>query len=200
MEEKNTITLFVNKKFSKIMASTFTKGVTIPLYTGKSIEDILKNQIGIPESDVNNRIKTVFIDGHPVDDISNIIVSPFSTLSLAAAMPGIAGICMGRNSPVAAFRSDISAATDNNNHKAEYSNITLKLFNTTIDIAGEYVLKHGLIFSPSELKNLLEEKMKLYLNEEIKVEFQGQAISIEALLSILNELDEDVLFKKFDLN
>lgn len=197
MSELASTTLFTKISYSKYLSSTLSKGVDILLYIEKSIEDILVNQIKISKDDVENKIKTVFLDGHPVDEISEILVPEGATLSLAAAMPGIVGICMGRNSPVAAFRSDISAVAKSvtNPAKIKTGRIRLKLFNTTINLAGENVLSHGIILKNFELAEILQDKIKIFEKETSRAEFCGNEITIQNLIYKLKTSDAETLFR-----
>lgn len=192
---KETVTLVTQSNYSKHMSGKLTKGAKLQCKTGKSIEDVLTNQLSIPKTIIEDKIKTIFLDGHPVDNPSEVYINAGSTLSLAAAMPGIAGICMGRNSPVAAFRAGISAAGSEEVKFEEDGIIQLKLFNTTIELLGPSVLKYGIIIKSQELAGMVEEKYDILKQEIQDSKMNGETAGLKKILKHLKTSDNDILLK-----
>ena len=67
------------------------QGVILRGNMGCGIEAFISEQLELPADYVKNRIQTVFLNGKAVDDVSSTMVRPDSTLTLSAAMPGLAG-------------------------------------------------------------------------------------------------------------
>ena len=108
---------------------------------------------GILEFDpefVETRVATVFLNSQPVDDLDAVSARPGDTLALAAAMPGIAGITMRRNSPVKALRADITCPqAAGEGSPAAGGTVTVKLFNFSALEAGPGLLARGVV-APAE--------------------------------------------------
>lgn len=121
----------------------FQKGVHVPVRTGHSIKHLLREQWGIDEGYVMNRISTLFLDSKPVDDIEKAIVRDGSVLSLSSAMPGLMGATMRRGGFFAGFRGDISHVSESEPDDYGDGIITLKLFNLLIRELGPRFLERG---------------------------------------------------------
>jgi hypothetical protein len=50
---------------------------------------VLCDQFQVETDYLENRIKTIFLDGKPVDDEDKAVLKNGSTLALSAAMPGL---------------------------------------------------------------------------------------------------------------
>jgi hypothetical protein len=68
---------------------------------GWSIKIILCTALGLDDNYVEDRIKTIFLDAIPVDNISTASVSDKSVLELSGAMPGLAGAALRRGGRLA---------------------------------------------------------------------------------------------------
>ena len=58
---------------------------------GCSVKTMLNNTLGMDDNYVEDRIKTIFLDAKPVDDINTACINDGSVLALSGAMPGLAG-------------------------------------------------------------------------------------------------------------
>jgi hypothetical protein len=130
------------------------KGVTVPAAVGCTLKSLLCDQFAIPADYVTDRITTVFIDNHPVDDLDRIIVRDGSRVTLSAAMPGLVGATMRRGGYYAALRQGISHVADSRATAGENGSVRIKLFNLLLAELGPLVLAHGLIMEPDELADL----------------------------------------------
>ncbi len=79
-----------------------------------SVKSFLCEQFGIEPEYLEKRIQTIFLDGQPVDDVKTAILRDGATLSLSAAMPGLAGAVMRKGGFYARMRDQISYKGDNN--------------------------------------------------------------------------------------
>jgi phage tail protein X len=133
-------------------------GVKVPVPGPMPVRALLCDVVGLNPEFVERRIATLFLNNHPVDDLDATLARPGDSLALAAAMPGIAGITMRRNSPVKALRADISCTPDaDGNRPAAAGPITLKLFNFIALEAGPGLLAQGVIAPAGRLAETLRE-------------------------------------------
>lgn len=129
-------------------ASLLRAGVEVEVPGPAAVRSLLCAALGLEPLFVEERVATVFVNGQPVDDLDTALVRPGDSVALAAAMPGIAGATMRRNSPVKALRADIThpaspipAATAD----AAPGLVTLKLFNFIALEAGPQILARGVL-------------------------------------------------------
>ena len=132
------------------------KGVFIHTTSGLSIREFMVDEIGLSPDYAETRVRAIFVNGSPVDDIDGVKIKNGDEVSLSGALPGISGIAMCRDTPIGAFRTDISAkasdAVCSGNAK-----IYLKLFNLIAQEAGPTLLKKGVI--------VLSEDVRAYLKD-----------------------------------
>lgn len=131
------------------------KGVTVPATVGCTLKSLLCDQFAIPADYVTDRITTVFIDNHPVDDLERTIVQDGSRVTLSAAMPGLVGATMRRGGFYAALRQGISHVADSGTTAGASGTVRVKLFNLLLAELGPLVLARGLILEQEELTDLL---------------------------------------------
>jgi len=67
------------------------QGFMVRARVGCSIKTMLCEQFGVSPEYMEDRIKTIFLDGKTVDDVDSAIIKDGSTLALSAAMPGLVG-------------------------------------------------------------------------------------------------------------
>ena len=94
------------------LAPLFSGGVGVDVESGCTVRVTLTDQLDIAPDYVEGRLQTIFLNGHPVDDIDAARVVDGDVLALSAAMPGLVGATMRRGGRYAVLRQDIS-------HKAE---------------------------------------------------------------------------------
>jgi len=80
-------------------------GFIVKGMAGCSVNEFLRNPMLIGQDYIDKRIQTIFLDGKPVDDLNSAIIKDGSTISLSAAMPGLAGATMRRGGALATMRS-----------------------------------------------------------------------------------------------
>lgn len=131
-----------------VFASLLRAGVEVEVPGPATVRSLLCVALGLAPLFVEERVATVFVNGQPADDLDTALVRPGDSVALAAAMPGIAGATMRRNSPVKALRADITcpaspppAATADDAPGL----VTLKLFNFIALEAGPQLLARGVL-------------------------------------------------------
>ena len=138
-------------------------GLGFPCRPGSSAREFMHEALGLDDAYIEGVISTIFIDSEPVDDIDAARVGDGSVLALSAAMPGLVGAVMRRNSPYASFRKGISydnlhmseapssaAAVDN-------EGITrVKFFNQVMRDLGAGLFSRGVYLAAAEARGLAE--------------------------------------------
>lgn len=133
-------------------------GVDVAVPGPLSVRELLCTVLELAPEFVERRVATLFLNNHPVDDLDATQVRPGDTMALAAAMPGIAGITMRRNSPVKALRADISCAqTAAGGQPCQAGAVTVKLFNFIALEAGPGLLSRGVVAPAQDLARVLRE-------------------------------------------
>ena len=123
------------------------KGVMVPATVGCTLKSLLCDQFAIPADYVTDRITTIFMDNHPVDDLER-------TITLSAAMPGLVGATMRRGGFYAALRQGISHIVESGIAAGGCGTVRVKLFNLLLAELGPLVLARGLMLERDELGGL----------------------------------------------
>ena len=112
---------------------------------GGSIKNLLCEQFKMEANYLDERIKTIFLDGKPVDDVETAAVDDGSSVALSAAMPGLAGPTFRRGGTLAAFRSGITYQAEGAfADTREVGMVNIKLFNMIVSELGPLFLKDGI--------------------------------------------------------
>jgi len=152
-----TLTFIVSSEALKEFSQILQRGFFVRIITGSTIEEVLIEQMGIKGEYIENRISTIFLDGHPVDDLHDTIIHDGATLSLSAAMPGLVGATMRRKGAYASFRSAIAyhekeGAGARHDHEGL---IEVKLFNLLMAELGPHFFKKGVYVRPGDLAGFI---------------------------------------------
>jgi len=139
------------------------------------VDRLLTEMLALDPDYVENRVATVFLNGKPVDDLGEAMVANGSELGLSGFMPGIAGITMRRNSPVAALRSQITSKSGKD-LPDEPGRIKVRLFNNVTDEAGPEILARGVLLDRAILADFLQTRDELFWRGLIKAEIDGEPV------------------------
>ena len=111
--------------------------------------------MGIEKGYVEGRLSTIFLDGRPVDDLHAAIVHDGSTLSLSAAMPGLAGASMRRKGVYASIRSTIAYREKGGADAGHEGSIEVKLFNLVMMDLGPHFFERGIYLRSDTLAEFI---------------------------------------------
>jgi hypothetical protein len=156
-EKYSTVSLHLILEADKIRSffPLLQGGFMVKIQVGCSVKDVLCKQFGLSSRYVEGRIKTIFLDGRPVDDINSAIVKAGSALALSAAMPGLAGATLRRGGHLALLRSQTTHREGKRAITRREGMIVLKLFNLLVGEMGPSFLKKGIFIRPGDLKGFL---------------------------------------------
>jgi len=120
-------------------------GFSIQSKEGVTIYAFLTEYCGISDEYISGKIKTIMIDGGPVDEIFNTIIHDKGVCALSGAMPGIVGAMMRMGSPYAAMRESITVKPVGSTEAGKDILVDLKLFNIILSDMGVEFLKRGIL-------------------------------------------------------
>jgi len=158
------------------------QGVKVRVHVGCSVKALLCHQFGLSPRFVEERIKTVFLDGKPVDDIDSTIIKEGSTLALSAAMPGLAGATLRRGGTLASLRSQITHRKDETSAAQQEGFIILKLFNLLMEELGPPLLQRGVFIKKAVFKEFLRNLPKNFWATCQAPQVDGEEIEVDELL------------------
>ena len=131
------------------------RGVGIPDGTGLTVREFLQETLGIDALYVEERLQTVFLEGHPVDDLDRALVRPGAVLALSGAMPGLAGATMRRGGYYARMREGISySGADAAEGDGRTSFVVVKLFNRPLADLAETLAARPLLVPADAIDGL----------------------------------------------
>ncbi|HAM49625.1 MAG TPA: hypothetical protein DCP92_02610 [Nitrospiraceae bacterium] len=130
----------------------------IRAHVGCSINTFLHEQIGASQEYIQDRIRTVFLDGKPVDDLDSAIIKNKSRLTLSAAMPGLVGATMRRGGVYSTLRSAITYREGSKHSTTGEGFVQLKLFNLVMEELGPSLLRRDILLKSSDLADFLKEQ------------------------------------------
>lgn len=156
----------------------------VRVQVGFSVRETLCQQFNISPEFLEERIKTVFLDGKPVDDIDSTIIKEGSTLALSAAMPGLAGATLRRGGTLASLRSQITHPRDETSIMQREGFIVLKLFNLMMAELGPALLQRGIFIKKEVLKEFLRNLPQNFWAGCQAIKVDGEEIKVDELLAI----------------
>lgn len=159
-------------------------GVDVEVITGRNVRDTMR-ELEITDEECRTLVRTVFLDGRPVDDFDASTVPAGASLALGAAMPGLVGAVLRSGSPISVFREDISAGTGKTALPSP-GWITLKAFNMVAEALMPRLLARGIRLKAAQLEQLLAAapEFQAVLSS---IRADDSTIELETLLSFLRQ-------------
>ncbi|MFC1783677.1 hypothetical protein ACFL02_08850 [Planctomycetota bacterium] len=161
------------------------QGFRLEVEVGVSIEGLLIGELGINREFVENRVRTVFLNGCPVDELSTAIVEEGSQMALGGSMPGMVGIAMQRHSPAGFVRQEITYPKAKTHRERKRGSITVRLFNEMAEVLGPLVLRRGIGLEAEALKALWADPSGV-----LGVEMNGKATTLDEVRKQLGMFEE----------
>ncbi len=149
----------------------------------------------IEQEYLDNRIQTIFLNGKPVDDVNSAIVRDGSSISLSAAMPGLAGATMRRGGTLASMRSGISYVPAETGFDSFEGKVTIKFFNLISKELGPEFLNRGIIIEGKTFSGFIVTNRKIIEAGLFSAETDGVKIETEKLFNIKWEDKAELLLK-----
>ena len=181
------LTLSANKIHS--IFPLLQRGFMVKVRVGCSIKTVLCKQLGVDPEYVEKRIKTIFLDGKPVDDINSAIVKQGSTLALSAAMPGLAGAILRSGGHLASLRGEIAHKEGKKAIPRREGMVILKLFNLLMNELGPTLLKRGIFLRREHLESHLVGLGEDFWSGCKGAQVDGKEVVLDNLLKSLDTYD-----------
>ena len=167
---------------ASLFATVFQGGVSMQIPSGTPLGSFLGSLPGFTTDYVADEIQTIFLDGTAIDDLQTPIDSDNPVLALSAAMPGLAGAILRRNSFHAALRTTTARHADH--HDRGPITITLKLFNSIARDRGPDLLAGGINVEARKLLDFFATHPTL-LADGYRFRWQGEWIASADLPGLL---------------
>ena len=167
------------------------QGLMVRVQAGCSVRAMLCQQLGLSPEFVEERIKTIFLDGKPVDDIDSTIIKEGSTLALSAALPGLAGATLRRGGAFASLRSQITHPKDVASVAQQEGFVILKLFNLVMEELGPSLLEHGVFIKKEIIKDFLRNLPGDFWAGGQAPKVDGEEIEVDELIQMNWAENED---------
>lgn len=159
--------------------SFLRQGFMVETPVGCSVKTMLNNTLGMDDNYVEDRIKTIFLDAKPVDDINTACINDGSVLALSGAMPGLAGATLRRGGELASFRGSISCRSDGKNALSQEGHVVLKLFNLLVNDLGPIFLKQGILLKKKQLEDFFDSRPVDFLPSLKSAYLDGHEINLD---------------------
>ncbi len=137
--------------------SLLREGVDVEVRLGRSVREILKDDLHVPDQVIEKDIQSLFLNNHPVDDLRIPVQKSDSVLSLSAAMPGLVGASMRRGGTYAGLRQGISWSENEAEQVGQDKGcLRVKLFNFMVPALGPLLFSRGVQVKGSRLAQILK--------------------------------------------
>ncbi|MBE0583084.1 MAG: hypothetical protein IH612_04900 [Desulfofustis sp.] len=159
-------------------ATMLQAGFSIEAVAGESVSSILQRLPGFSADYIDRQIQTVFFNGDAIDDLSIPVTGRTASIALSAAMPGLAGAILRKNSPAAGLRKPHreQQATANGTPVK----VRIKLFNTLAIERGPELCRNGVRIKAADLAAFLALRPAL-LNKLHDIHVNGVSVPADQL-------------------
>ncbi|MCP4744726.1 MAG: hypothetical protein GY874_01095 [Desulfobacteraceae bacterium] len=172
MKIANTLILNLPITAAGIFSKLLGRGVMLDTTVGISLQDFLRQHIGIKSDYIENRLQTVFVNGRAADCFDEQIIADQDVIALSVAMPGLVGAAFRKKGRLSVLRKTISQKKSPLKTKISKGVITLKLFNMVAQEIGPQILSNGVRVDAEllaqALKKLIGEKI-ISLSQDVKM-------------------------------
>jgi hypothetical protein len=127
------------------LAPAMQQGLKVQVPAGISLQQLFVDHWHLEPDFVARRISTIFLDGHPVDDLAATHIRPDAQLALSGAMPGLAGAVLRRGGLLGGLRSGITHQETAAAVPRGAAWISVRLFNLLIRELGPRLLEMGAV-------------------------------------------------------
>lgn len=159
----------------------FSQGFTVNVNAGRSINDVLGQDLGIQKKYIDERIQTIFLNGKAVDNLNAAKIQQGSSLALSASMPGLVGSTFRRGGALASMRSQISHHNDSTTHSDRQVRVIVKLFNLIAKELGPTILQQGVWLKGEQLQEFISQNLDYLKQVCISLTLDEQIIDISKL-------------------
>ena len=197
-DSTDRLSLVVESKLVPLFFQLLGHGFSLHIQTGNSVKELLCDQLGISEDYLDQRIKSIFLNGKVVDDVNQAVVESDATMALSGAMPGLVGAILRTGGYYAPMRSQISYNSDSEVSQLKNGKITLKLWNLVVKELGPIFLQQGVFIQGTELQSFIIRNRETLKRDCRSAEMKGNTISPDQLHNLDFKSDPVFLQVKSD--
>jgi hypothetical protein len=159
-------------------------GFQVRAQMGCSVRRLLGEQLGLSPDYIQERIRTLFLDGHPVDDMGTAVVQDGSVLALSGALPGLVGATLRLGGYYGCLRDSITyqppTAGSDGSRSTAFGTITVKLFNLVLKDLGSQFLSQGVLLPATAVEDFFRTQLADFWDAAPQVRIEGEPMA-EAL-------------------
>ena len=175
------LSLTLSERHIPLFYQLLGHGFSMVVQTGISVKELLCDQLGINENYLEERIKSIFLNGKVVDDVTTAIVEDDATMALSGAMPGLVGAILRTGGYYAPMRGQISYDKHSGASQLKNGKITLKLWNLVVKELGPIFLQRGVFIQKKELQSFIQRNRETLMTGCRSVEITGKTITTAQL-------------------
>ena len=124
--------------------------------SGMTVREFLREVVGYDDARIDGEVRTVFLNSSPMDGLDETHVQDGDRLALGSAMPGLVGICMGRDNPYKEFRESLALEREDDGEADAPAKVFVKIFSVLAVDTGADILERGIEADREVLGALLE--------------------------------------------
>lgn len=193
--EFDTVLLKCSSKVNDLLIPELQKGFYILTVEGQDVFKFLSEDCNMKSAYIREKIKTIFINGGPVDDIYNTRIKEYEEIALSGAMPGIVGAMMRIGSPYAPMRDNITVRPEEIINCGKKILVGLKLFNVILHDRGNGFLRNGIIFTRQRFEIYITRNINLILSDCSSIDINNINSDISNLLFYIKSFKEFIILK-----
>jgi hypothetical protein len=163
-------------------------GFYVTAAEGDSVISILQRLPGFTPEYIERDIQTIFLNGTAIDDLSVPLTGSSAVIALSAAMPGLAGAILRKNSPHASLRQPFIGDRRTTTGAPLPLVVQIKLFNQLAVERGPDLCRAGVSVKASELASFFT--LRPFLVQELQhLSLDGAPLTADELLDRLSSKD-----------
>lgn len=131
------------------------EGFFVETESGITLFTFLTESCSIPDNYIRDKVKTIFHNGNPIDNVYSVKLLNDSVVAISGAMPGIVGAMMRMGSPYASMRESITEKGGDIVNTGVNIHVKLKLFNVILDDLGTRFIESGIILERENIIRII---------------------------------------------
>lgn len=166
-------------------------GFAFQTRTGATVREVVCGELGVKDEYLDGRINTVFLDGHPIDNVDKAQIQQDSMLSLSASMPGFVGAALRKGGLYAPMRAAITHAAADQVSSGDACDICVRLYNLVARELGPFFLQTGVNFLTKHLQDFFEARSETFWNFCHKIMVNNAEVTSKGLIKFLESSDPE---------
>jgi hypothetical protein len=162
------------------LAAVLQMGFYLQVPAGSTVAAVL-GIAGFSRNYLQDRVKTIFLDGVAVDDLETETIKRNSIIALSAAMPGLVGAIFRKDSPMSGLRSRVEKRADAGFIQDANELVLLKMFNIIAEEMGPELLRNGVTVAAKALESYLKSKRELLEKTIMEAKLDGKPLGLDEL-------------------